>query len=598
MLVILKPLDYFARLFAKITPNSMKIKLLLIPFLLFPLIAHLQHIEVSTTNPLWGESVEISYRPDSTSALQLSDDVYVYYTAYNEDYSKEMDLLKMENKGRYFKVTLTIGQNTAAYSFQFRNAKDYDRSSTLVLKPISNTGTFYRNAYLPDLMQSGDAYQKELELYPANFSVYRTRWQLLGFTQKDSAKIIVKEEMNEIIASKNINESYYFALSAGHAILGQFDEAKAKLEQLMERFPQSPLIQETFSWYQYQSFSQSVRDTLISDLVRQFIVKYPASSLAKNNSHLLVKKDVVLDTIGLRKLASHWVKADPSNAGMYYYLALVTADRIEKTTYLQQATTMLIDPIIGMKHYYSWDFNIPYELSKIAKVYASINANQEAMKVFKLIEDNTNKRDEAFYLQKGKLLEALDQAKEAMTTFLLAADAGSEEGKKEAQRIYDDLVGDDKFEDSANKLLKQLFYAEKVMQAPSFSVTALNGETYDSESLKGKVVVLNFWFIGCAPCRIEIPGLNEMIKEYAEKEVVFIAFALDDAKALETFLSELPFDYAIIPGAHEVSSFYGVQAFPTHVIIDKMGNIRSTLTGGSAERHEQIKPLIDRLLKY
>lgn len=576
----------------------MKIKLFLIPCLLFPLTAHLQHLEVSTTNPLWGESVEVTYRPDSASLLQLSDDVYVQYTAYREDYSKETDLLKMEKKGRDFKVTLTIGQNTAAYSFQFRNTKDYDRSSTLGLKPISNTGTFYRNAYQPDLMQSVEAYQKELELYPDNYSVYRTRWQLLGFTKKDSAKIIVKEEMNEIVASKDKNESYYFALSAGHAILGQFDKAKVKLEELMERFPQSPLVQDAFSWYQYQSFSQSVRDTLISDLARQFIVKHPTSSLAKNNSYLLVKEDVVLDTIGLRKIAAHWVKADPSNAVMYYYLALVTADRAEKTTYLQQATTTLIDPVIGMKNYYSWDVNLPYELSKIAKAYASINANQAAMNVFNIIEDNTDERDIAFYLQKAKLLEALDQAKAAMTTFLLAADAGSEEGKNEAQRIYHDLVGDDDFENYAHTLLKQLFYAEKVREAPSFSVTALDGETYDSESLKGKVIVLNFWFIGCAPCRIEIPGLNEMIKEYAEKEVVFIAFALDDAQSLEAFLSEFPFDYSIIPGAHEASSMYSVQAYPTHVIIDKLGNLRSTLTGGSADRHEQLKPLIDRLLKY
>lgn len=576
----------------------MKSKLLIIACLLFPLAAQLQHIEASTTNPLWGESVEVTYRPDSSSLFQLADEVYVQYTAFHEDYSKESDLLKMEKKGHAFKVSITIGQNTGAYSFQFRSPKGFDRSRPLILKPISSAGTFYRNAYQFDLMQSEDAYQKELANFPDNFSVYRTRWQLLGFTKKDSAKIIVGEEMNAIKASENKNESYYFALSAGHALLGQFDEAKAKLAALMKAFPQSPLIQEAFSWYQYQSFSQSVQDTLISDLVRQFMVAHPTSLLAKNNSYLLVKKDVILDTIGLRKVATHWVKADPGNALMYYHLALVTTDRARKKTYLKQAYTKLTDPILGMKNYYSWEINLPYELSRVAKAYATIGANEEAIHVLKLVEDNTSKQDVAFYLQKGSLLEALDQTEEAMTTFLLAADAGSEEGRTEAQRIYTDLKGDADFDTYAHTLLKRLFYEEKVNEAPSFSVKALNGEAYDLESLKGKVVVLNFWFIGCAPCRIEIPGLNELIKDYAEKEVVFIAFALDDAKSLEAFLSESPFNYEIIPGAHEASSLYSVQAFPTHVIIDKMGNVRSTLTGGSAERHEQIKPLIDRLLKY
>lgn len=576
----------------------MKNRLLIIICLFFPFTAHLQHIEASTTNPLWGESVEVTYRPDSSSLFQLADDVYIEYTVFHEDYSKDADLLKMEKEGQQFKIAITVGQHTAAYSFQFRSPKAYDRSASLVLKPISSAGTFYRNAYQFDLMQSEDAYRKELENFPDNFSVYRTRWQLLGFTKKDSAKIIIKEEMDAIKASKNKNESYYFALSAGHASLGQFDEAKANLQQLMREFPSSPLIQESFSWYQYQSFSQSVRDTSISDVVSQFMVNHPTSSLAKNNSYLLVKQDVILDTIGLRKVAAHWIKADPGDALMHYHLALVTTDRAKKMGYLKQAYTKLTDPVLGMKNYYSWDVNIPYELSRIAKVYAGIGANEEAMRVLKLVEDNTRKQDAAFYLQKGSLLEALDQTEEAMTTFLLAADAGSEKGRTEAQGIYADLKGDTDFEAYAHALLKRLFYEEKVDQAPTFSVQALNGESYDLESLKGKVVVLNFWFIGCAPCRIEIPGLNELIEDYAEQEVVFIAFALDDAKSLEAFLSESPFDYEIIPGAHGVSSLYSVQAFPTHIIIDKMGNVRNTLTGGSAERHEQIKPLIDRLLKY
>ncbi len=51
-------------------------------------------------------------------------------------------------------------------------------------------------------------------------------------------------------------------------------------------------------------------------------------------------------------------------------------------------------------------------------------------------------------------------------------------------------------------------------------------------------MVLNFWFIGCAPCRVEMPGLNQLVSEFKGKDVVFIAFATDAAEDLQTFLKE------------------------------------------------------------
>ena len=89
-----------------------------------------------------------------------------------------------------------------------------------------------------------------------------------------------------------------------------------------------------------------------------------------------------------------------------------------------------------------------------------------------------------------------------------------------------------------------------------------------------------------------------MVGHYDQQQVVFIAFALDDKESLSQFLVESPFNYQIIPDAFEQADAYQVQGYPTHIILDKKGNIRSTLTGGSADRHKQIQPLIDRLLRY
>ena len=137
--------------------------------------------------------------------------------------------------------------------------------------------------------------------------------------------------------------------------------------------------------------------------------------------------------------------------------------------------------------------------------------------------------------------------------------------------------------------------SEKI-PAPSFRVTSLAGEKLESRSLRGKVVVLNFWFIGCAPCRAEIPSLNTLVDGFAQDEVEFIAFAKDGEVPLRSFLEELPFKYKIIPAATDVIRKFNVNTYPTHIIIDQKGNIDTVLFGGGENRHEDLHPLIRRLL--
>ncbi len=64
----------------------------------------------------------------------------------------------------------------------------------------------------------------------------------------------------------------------------------------------------------------------------------------------------------------------------------------------------------------------------------------------------------------------------------------------------------------------------------------LDGDVYDDQFLRDKIVVLNFWFVRCAPCRKEMPELNNLYKKYKENErVVFLAICLDDETVFSIF---------------------------------------------------------------
>lgn len=107
--------------------------------------------------------------------------------------------------------------------------------------------------------------------------------------------------------------------------------------------------------------------------------------------------------------------------------------------------------------------------------------------------------------------------------------------------------------------------------ANDFIAYDIDGNKISLKSLKGKIVVLNFWFTQCRPCVVEMPKLNELVKKY--KDVVFISITFDKKDVVKKFLSNREFNYSHITGNETILSDYNVSTFPTHIIIDQKGEI-------------------------
>jgi len=132
----------------------------------------------------------------------------------------------------------------------------------------------------------------------------------------------------------------------------------------------------------------------------------------------------------------------------------------------------------------------------------------------------------------------------------------------------------------------------------SFKANDIKGNSYELSTLKGKVVVLNFWFVGCAPCRQEIPELNEIVEKYREHtDVVFLAIALDGKEAIQKMIKKLPFDYNLIYDGKEIAADqYGVRMYPTHVVLDKEGKVNFHTSGYSPVTIEWLEKKIGELV--
>jgi thiol-disulfide isomerase/thioredoxin len=113
-----------------------------------------------------------------------------------------------------------------------------------------------------------------------------------------------------------------------------------------------------------------------------------------------------------------------------------------------------------------------------------------------------------------------------------------------------------------------------------FKTTDIDGNKINTKSLAGKIIVLNFWFINCPPCRMEMPELSKLADTYrADSSIVFLAIALDKKYELEEFLKGGRFGYTIIDNGRFITDQYRINGYPTNVIVDQNGRVYFHSTG-------------------
>ncbi len=111
--------------------------------------------------------------------------------------------------------------------------------------------------------------------------------------------------------------------------------------------------------------------------------------------------------------------------------------------------------------------------------------------------------------------------------------------------------------------------------APDFTLTTLDGGQIKLSSLKGRVVVVNFWASWCGPCREEAPVLERVWQQYKDKDVVVVGVAYTDTeKNAKAYLQEFNNSYPNgLDIGTKISEMYNIQGVPETFIIDRDGNV-------------------------
>lgn len=143
------------------------------------------------------------------------------------------------------------------------------------------------------------------------------------------------------------------------------------------------------------------------------------------------------------------------------------------------------------------------------------------------------------------------------------------------------------------------------VEAPNFSVVTLDSipVTKTLDDYRGKVVLINLWATWCQPCRVEMPAIEALHRDYASKGLKIIAISADDPgtdAAIRSFVKKYGLTFEVLhdTGGQEgrVSKDYQTTGYPETVIIGRDGIIRKKLLGAHNWNSAENRALIDRLL--
>ncbi len=122
-----------------------------------------------------------------------------------------------------------------------------------------------------------------------------------------------------------------------------------------------------------------------------------------------------------------------------------------------------------------------------------------------------------------------------------------------------------------------------------------NAQDVNLAALEGKVVFINHWATWCPPCRAEMPSLDGLYKDYADK-IAFVFLTTDPKKAVDTYYAANNFNFPTYRISSALPQQINTTSIPATFIIDKEGNLFLKEFGPADWNSNKVREMLDELL--
>ena len=139
--------------------------------------------------------------------------------------------------------------------------------------------------------------------------------------------------------------------------------------------------------------------------------------------------------------------------------------------------------------------------------------------------------------------------------------------------------------------------------APAFTAKSLGGSKVSLSGLRGHVVLVDFWATWCGPCKMAMPTLQHLYKQYSPGGFRVVGMSVDDASTvgdIRPLIKQMGITYTITTSNdynNKAESNYNVNGIPSQFLIDKKGVVRWSQSGYSEDEGTELSALIAKLQK-
>jgi len=582
---------------------------------LFSVHASAQIIKIDPESPSWGSQINVTANPSqkvskAQGRFYPNDLLYAMLGTAHQGVWRSSHV-RMHWDGLRFSARMTVPEGSEWGNVSLSTNEKY-LNIRVIFIPRMQDGTPPPGALIAAMNYGGHDRKNwkadidsDLARNPEMGWAYKHIWGMRRIAMGNLSVEELLKDVERVAKEKKESPGLLQSLAYGYFLGGQSKKAFEVLETLCQRYPNSPYATIALDDANYQVFSHSWEDLKpeVSRLIAYVANNAPENpgfhQAGVNNYVSYLRKSPGIALESLRRLCHSWIAAAPDSPGPYLVLADAlsknAAARVEAQALVSKAIELSYQPGPGnplVESHRSQAYHLRAQLRE--KDGDVIGALTDA----KMAQAIAPKGDTADLDLEAELWGRLGRPDRVESTAIEAYRRGSLAAEKILKTLYRARTGsEDGFQEYfIAKLTGEKEPDRNLELAPEFEATTLDGNRISLKGLKGKAVVLNFWFINCGPCRGEMPELNKIVEEFKDR-VRFLAFASDSTPALKGFLKENSFKYEIIPGdGAKFSGSYKVEGFPTHFLIDQNGRIAWEARGAHPDNIKRLRAMIQRTL--